>query len=314
MVCFKRIFLSLFTSLVVLGGVACADSTLPLPSLDSYDRVITDNTIAQAVHSGSPVNTVQAIRSFFRGEGNNMLLVMNIVLGTVAIIYLVILGFRMVMAQGNEEQMSGHKKQFGWIIVGLATISVAEFFAYSAFDPVYDITADTQTAAFKSKVLQLVRFGQYIVVGLAFLVGSLSAYNLITGTTGGDDEVIQEEKKVLLSFLFGFGYILFARVIVERIFFVDDGTRADASTGVKEIIGVINYGLGYVIAAAAMMLVLASLYYVTSLGSETQANRAKSLIMACIIGLILAISAFVLGRFFLYIIQGFDPASVGIPT
>ena len=97
--------------------------------------------------------------------------------------------------------------------------------------------------------------------------------------------------------------ILGAEILVRGVFYLPGGNRdgitnQGVTIGIREIIGLVNTLLTITAGAALLMLIVASLYFVLSLGDEERTNCAKSIIISTIIALIVIFSAYSLVRFF----------------
>lgn len=84
-----------------------------------------------------------------------------------------------------------------------------------------------------------------------------------------------------------------------------DSSKANSNTEAKNLIEKIfsfaNVFAGIVLAVSIIMVIVGGLRYITSNGDQKMAEQGKSVIMYSAIGVIVALSAFALGRFF----QGF---------
>lgn len=264
---------------------------LPL-SADGYDRLLKGNKLAKVVDSN--LTSKSSLFSFF-GEEAGVLNTINTVIGVVAIIWFVVLGAKFVFAQGEEEKLSQYKKEFGWIVLGLAFVSVAEYAGTQIFDPTKDIfEGDESLTNFEAKALQIKAYIQYLVGGIALVAGVRSGYNLITN--GEEDEAITKEKAFVKNFLFVVFLMLMPEVIVNSIIFKNQET-VDASWGVTEMVGIVNFSLSFLAGAAALMIILAAMYYVSSFGDEDRMERAKKLIISSIVAFVIVYSSFTLISF-----------------
>ncbi len=284
------------------GGSFAQDiNTLPLPS-GNYAPIIRDNIVQSVIDDGFDEGTENAIRTLFQRKDdrkNDLITRVNIFLGGAAILLLVVLGARFIFAQGEEEKMSKLKAQFGWLILGLAVISVAEFVAFQLVDPA-NPKIDVEQSSFimanlGSKINQIKTFFQIIITGIMLVYLAISGYALITG--GENDETISNEKKFIRSFVLGVVFILMSEVIVRVLSNADP--RSAELTANSEILGIINFILSFLAVAATIMLILSSLYFVSSFGSEDQTKRAKSMVMASVIGIVTALSSFIIITFFI---------------
>jgi len=253
------------------------------------DEIMTDNIVTRA-GNGFVSSTQDSLRNIFRG---NLIKKVNRALGTIAILYLFILGVKFIMARGDSERLSDLKGQFAWIILGLGVISIAEFMGYEVFDTSKDVLEGASARNFEYKIIEVVRFVEYLAGGLMLINALISGYTLIMG--GEEDETISREKQFLKSFLMGTAFILMAEVIVRALSFKD--IHESSRIVVQEIAGLVNFSLSFIGIVATAMLVLSGLYYVISFGDDDQMGRAKKMIMASIVGIIIAFSAYTIVRF-----------------
>jgi len=279
------------------------DDTLTL-SEDSYDSILKHNKINDIVGSGkNQVESASAIRNLIydkkTGKPSALIISVNKAIGTFTIIWLIILGIKFIFAQGAEEDMSKYKRQFGWIMLGLAVVSIAEFAAFQIFDP-NEKLLDPENSSInnlEAKINQIKRFLQILAAGLALFSMIRSGYNLLTTPESGEDETITKEKEFIKAFLFAIIFIVLSETLVRFVFFEKDGTGMNAQVGIQEAAGFINFAVSFVGGAAVLMLILAALYYVTSFGDDDRTSRAKQIIISCIVAIIIITMAYTLIRF-----------------
>ncbi len=271
---------------------------LPLEKGDEDDEgrlddILTDNIITKA-GGGFLYSTQETLHNVFSGT---VIKQTNRVLGTLAVLYLFVLGAKFIMARGDTERLSQLKEQFAWIILGLAVISVAEFIGYEVFDPSggNDILGKGESVKnFDDKVKSIVRYFEYAAGGLILVNALISGYSLIMD--GEEEDSISKEKQFIKSFLMGTAFILLAEVIV-RVLTLKDGIEGSVKIAVGEIAGLVNFSLSFIGVIAVAMLVMAGLYYVISFGDEDQTGRAKKMILASVAGIVIAFSAYTIIRF-----------------
>ncbi len=266
-----------------------------------FDGIMTTNKVQQAIDPNLE-KTQDALKDLFSSSnGTQVILIANRILGIVAILWIMIIGTKMaVVSRGNDENMTNYKKQLGWAVLGLGVISAAEFAGYAVFDPTKDLLTGSASGEFRAKTIQIKHFVQYLAFGVALIACVISGFKLMTAAT--DDETITNEKRFVQAFLIGTGLIFLSEVITRIISFQEqwnqgDGTAA-ATAGVNEVIGIINFALTFVGWASVFMLVLASLYYVASFGSEDQTQRAKRIIIACVVAIVIILSSYAIINFF----------------
>lgn len=289
-------FGSLFGNFGIGGGGGVRSeggggAKIPLSS-GNYDSIMTGNKVNKYVEDSSTENSLKKILS----NRGGLLPIVNKVMGSIAILWLMILGAKFTLSQGDDDKISKYKQQFGWVAIGLAVISVSEFIAFHVFDPTVDVFRGASAGSFAAKAQQIKVYFQIIVGAIAVAACVMSGYNLITG--GSEDEAVTNEKKFLHSFFFGVGFILMAEVITG-IVSLQSGAMGSAGGIVSQVVGIVNLMLTFVAVAAVFMLVLSALYYVSSFGNEDQANRAKSIIINSVIAVLVAVSSFVFISFFI---------------
>lgn len=161
--------------------------------------------------------------------------------------------------------------------------------AREATDPL--LYSDTVVDSLADKVDQIVDYVKIVITGVMLVYLGLSGYSLITSGDGGEEK-LEDEKKFLKTFFLGAALILLAESITRV--FSNRHPQDGIFKGTNEILGLINYALTFLGGAAFVMLILASFYFVTSFGNEEQMGRAKKLIMGCVLGIVVAISSYVL--------------------
>lgn len=340
----KKFFVSLlFGFLTLVGGASVvfadtrgsSDGTttskkLPLDG-SYYDNILTENILSGSISATQKNGTEGVFRSLFYQKGKGFSPFMNRVnaaLGTIALLWFIVLGGKFIFAHGNDEKITACKEQFGWTLAGLVTIGVAEMMAFNILDPdpmteeAEGFLKETTSATnFAIQVHVFKVFVQYIIGGIALIKMMMSGYDLIIGSE--EEENIQKEKGFLRNFFYGGGMILLAEALARivsvtakpegtdttglnvdlatvggtNIKDLAEATYASAETGISEFTGLINFFLSFIGVSAALMLVLASIYYVLSFGSEDQMNRAKRTVIVSVVGIIVVVSSFTLMRF-----------------
>ncbi len=311
----KKYILSLFCGLVGFAGIqtvsAVNENMLPL-SVEHYDSIMTTNNVILPYIDSNDGESEASLIDIFRGSHSGIIWRINIVLGAIAILFLVILGLKFVVSQGDEDHMTKYKTQFGWIVMGLAIISVAEFVAFELLDPSTGkeiLTDPTFFTAFYDKINQIKLFIEIVVVGVVLIKMLMSGYDLMVRSE--QDEAISKEKTFFQSFLFGTILILLAEIIARvlsgskketfgsgvDLTTVGTNVAEGSKTMISEVVGIINFSLSFIAVMSVIMLILASIYYVLSFGDSDQMGRAKRIVISCAVGAIIAVSAFTITRF-----------------
>jgi len=279
---------------------------LPLPVNGAYGGILEDNRLADIVEEQAlSSNFIESvIYGFFSDENIKSA---NVVIGVVAIIYLVVIGVKFILSQGNEEEIQNAQKHFGFVVLGLLVISVAQIAGFVVFNPDQDVNPDyfvnnNIQQVFYAKTMQIKIFIQVLIGGVALLSIITSAFRIMSST--GNEETITKEKQLFTNFLFATVLILMAEVVVTGVFYLPGANREGAnnqaiSIGVEQIMGLITALMSIVAGAALIMMILASLYFVISLGDEERSGRAKKLVIANLVAIVVIFSAYTILRFFL---------------
>ena len=272
---------------------------MPLYS-KGYDSLFTKNQVSEiAEKKAVQKDGVVGIRNILQGQ---IIKISGGIIIAVATIWLIILGISFVVSQGNEETISKNKRQFGWILAGLLAISIAEFLAFNVFDPAGEVNllvekSDAQNS-FINLAQKIKQYAEYLIIGIMLIVLGMTGYNILTNPE--ENEVLEQEKRFVKTFFLGAFLILMAEVIVRALSIGEGSTfDAEASTNIalREFIGLINFLLSFVAGAATFMLIFASIYYVTSFGNEDQTGRAKKIIIASLVAVVVSYSSYVLSSF-----------------
>lgn len=239
------------------------------------------------------------------------------ILGTVAIVFIVYAGVRMVLGWGSDEVYSTQKNTILYGIIGLAAVGLAGEVAniFSVTCP--DFTAPWQTnlqctpGGFLKDPAALIRTNalfseqtKTIVVFIKYFIGSIAVLMIVKSgmrmvTMGASEDKLEIDKKNLFYSILGLGLIIIADTAISQVFYrLDFATNqstnpsVDAARAVKEIVGFTNLIVSIVGPVAVLALLAGGAIYMTSAGNEDKMKQAKRLIMAALAGIILMYGAF----------------------
>ena len=238
------------------------------------------------------------------------------IIGAVAILFIVYSGFRMVTGWGKEEVYTKAKIGMLWAVIGLAIVGMAgevrTIFSLEKGGFLKDPNAILRSAVlFDQRTQIIITFIKYFVgaVAVAFIVRN--GLRLIV--LGASEDKIALDKKNLLYSVVGLILIILADTAVRQVFYKIDLTRypgaggaepvIDPVQGIKEIIGFTNFIVAIVGPLAVLALLAGGVMYLTAAGEEEKMNKAKKLIVAALVGIVLIygafaiVSTFVLGNF-----------------
>lgn len=327
----RQLFSLFWITMILFGSFiapvvihAQVNDFLPLPKNDNLDRSLVDNRIETSTGGETDFKRIVMNPDGERGIINpKNFNTAGAVVASVAVIYFVILGIQFFFSQGNDDRISKLKKEFINIILSLFMISSAFFIGARLLNPENSTPGieeqDKKTFEdFRDKFWDLLEFLPQIVAGIALVMIMLSGFNMVL--RGQEDDVVQREKTFLKSFIIGFAIFVMGLAIAQIASFndrdlagspveiefddvinqgYDRGNPINSSKqGVEEVVGIISYTLTYLSIVTLIMLLISSLYFIINFGDEERATRAKRLVFACAVGLIVSFSAYTLFRIF----------------
>lgn len=241
------------------------------------------------------------------------------IIGAVAVALIVYSGFRMVIGWGKEDVYSQQKNSILYAIIGLAIVGLAGEGANILQvacpeslpgQPTVPCTeggflanpnALLRTAVlFDQRTQIVVTFIKYFVGAIAVLMIVRSGFRMIT--MGGSEEKIATDKKNLIYGGIGLGLIIMADTAIKQVLYKVDLSKYpgiegaqpafSAERGVQEIVGFTNFVVSLVGPIAVLALLAGGVLYITAGGQEDKMERAKRLIFAAMLGLIIIYGAF----------------------
>ena len=284
---------------------ANSQDLLPLPGSGSYSNLPTV--------SGTSAD--QRFNNLVVAVVNNL----RYIIGAVAIGVMVYAGVRMVIAQGNEEEYTTQKRNILYAIIGLAVIGLSgdlvRIFSVGCDATGKDILGQPCVAGgFLKDPNAIVRSAtlfnqrtQFVITFIKYLIGSIAVFGVVRSgmrlvTSSGNEEKLSEDKKGLFYGILGLIFIIMADPIINNVFYKVDLSRYpsvggaapgfDAAQGVKELAGFTNLVVTIATPVAILMLLYAAFSYVTSAGNEEKQGKAKRLIFAVIVGILVMYAAF----------------------
>jgi hypothetical protein len=253
------------------------------------------------------------------------------IIGAIAIVMIVFSGFKMVTGYGNEEVYQKQRNTILYGIIGLVVVAMsgelARIFAVSCpeyTDPTLQTYQCTQGGFLKdpnSIIRTSVIFNQQtkiIITFIKYFIGSVAVFMIVRNgfrmmTMGNDESKIALDKKNLIYSVVGLILIIVADTLVNNVFYKIDTSKypstggaapgIDAAQGVKEIVGFTNMAVSIVAPLAVLSLVAGGIMYMTAMGDDAKMGKAKKIITASIMGIVIVyaafaiVSTFIAGRF-----------------
>ena len=137
----------------------------------------------------------------------------------IAVVFLMLSGFKMIAALGNQEDITKQKTVFLWIGVGVVVMLInrviVQSVIYSYVFKNYKVTYEPDADA---GIIAIMRVVKYFLVRLA--VGAFVAFVYGAGmmiTAYGDDERVSEGRKIIFSAIIGIILILVSYAMVATL-------------------------------------------------------------------------------------------------
>lgn len=241
------------------------------------------------------------------------------ILGAVAILFLIISGLRMVMANGETEVINKQKNVLTYAVIGLILVSVAgdvqKIFGFTApedaqmQDCPVNTTSEGQkffltpnqilcrVTLFNLRVEIIITFFKYILGSLAVFEIIMSAMRIMADT----EDKIEQAKKNLYGGVIGLLMILMSNTVINKVFYKLNFTKAptegvkpglDPARGLAEIAGFTNMVVSFVGPIAILVLLVAAVMYATAGGDQDKMNKARRMIFSAVLAIIIIYGAF----------------------
>ncbi len=219
-------------------------------------------------------------------------------MGTIAVIVIIISGIRLITSAKQVDEISGKQKEnLKYAIIGLILIIAADQFVKQVFygdqGEVYSSGAQLQDAAKRGsdQIKAIYSLLEYISAALAVLMIVIGGVRLVT--SGGNEEVQGKVKKQVTYAVAGLILMGISEFVIKDVIFPKQGSvLSDTEKAKHLIVNFTNFVSGFVSIAAVIMFIYGGYLYVTSFGNEDGTGKAKKIFTGAIIGLLLAMAAF----------------------
>ena len=222
------------------------------------------------------------------------------VAGGLAILWIIVAGVRMILADGDENTLSEQKRAILYGVIGLVIILIMRPLISSLYGVPGEIRTDlisAQDEGFSLEILGIVSFLRAVIGTVAIFYIVMSGVRMLFAQ--GDEDTT---KKLRTSIIWiGTGLILIAinEVLINNIFVFPTQQGDQISTqGVASIINtlgtVLQFILGFVGIIAFGILVYGGAMMIMNFGNDETVDKAKKIIRNALMGIIVIISAFVI--------------------
>lgn len=258
----------------------------------------------------------------------------KVLIGIVAVFFIIFMGAKLVTAGGNEEDVKKATKGLLFSILAFAIISMSEEVAlivgFFKEEAAYGTGTSTggiigspgqileRVHMFDIQVEVVITFIKYLIGSFAVLMVVVNGVKLVTG--GGEEENTKKAKSGIIYALAGLLMMYLADIAVNKVFYKLDKTiysgiegaapATDLQRGIGELVGITNFVVSFVGPLLLLVILIGGVLYMTAGGEEEKMNKAKRVILAGAIGLVVVYGAFALIS---TVVTGyFAPAAVSI--
>lgn len=238
------------------------------------------------------------------------------ILYSIALVYIVLAGLKIVTANGDESAIKSNKDSivfglFGFIIILLADVAVRKVFYGGSGDVAPGECLDHPELCAeqgKAEILQLVFWGKSLLAIIAVIEIIVSGIRMIMAI--GEEDIIKKEKKVFVWVGIGLVILAINETLINDVLYKNElkdtlvgGNNGlevvktvyfspDLQTGVNEFVGVIQFILQFIGVFAIASLIYGGFLMLMNLGDDEMVTKAKTIIKDAILGLIFAYSAY----------------------
>jgi lysylphosphatidylglycerol synthetase-like protein (DUF2156 family) len=139
---------------------------------------------------------------------------MEYFIGAIAVLMLVIYGFRMVASQGNDEVLGKSKKAIMWAVAGLMLIGVSEVLVKDIIFPKEGSTLSDVNKG-KELIVNVTNFTSSFIATVAIAMYMYAGFMYVTAA--GKEDHVNKAKKVFIGATIGLLLAMGAFAIVNSI-------------------------------------------------------------------------------------------------
>lgn len=236
--------------------------------------------------------------------------IVRLLIGSVAVLMAIVSGVQLIVSRANEEAVTNARKALLYSVIGIVMIAISADLA-----ALLDLRNGgligskneiiNRARIFDDAVRVIITFIKYIIGSVAVLMLIVSGLRLVA--SGNSEETVSQEKKHIFVIVLGLVGLIFVDGIIRRVLFnIDNPTEnpsIDLAQGIKEMVGFVNLLVTFVGPIAVLTLVAGGAWYAISMGNDENQEKAKKMIFASLLGIVLIygafgiVSTFIIGRF-----------------
>ena len=222
---------------------------------------------------------------------------LKLIVAPIMVIFAVIMGVRMVSAGSENEEVLIKSKNFAmYAVQGLLVIFVADTLVEVTFGPGGDVfrggdsgvnNQAREVALFLRGIYSLI---QIVLGSVAVLVLVSAGFRYIAGSFS-DDQIATAKRQITWS-LVGLFVVLISEFVVKAVLFPQQGTTLGVNAAEQLFAQVTNFIAGTIGTLAFISCLYAGFLYVTARDNEDNVSKAKGILTAALIGIVIAMAAF----------------------
>jgi len=221
------------------------------------------------------------------------------------ILMIVLIGVKMVVKSDDEDTITTSKKGLTYAIIAFVLLSMSEDIA-----KIFDMSKGTilgspqeilkRVNIFDKQVALIMTFVKYIIGAVAGVTFTRAAVKMVV--SGGDEEEQGNAKKMLMYPIAALMMLFVGEIFITKVIYKVDtkvysgitGVHPsfDAKEGIDQMVGITNFIVGFVGPVAVLALVIGGLMYSFSAGNEDTMEKAKRIVIAAFVGIIIIYGAF----------------------
>lgn len=246
-------------------------------------------------------DSVKMAQSLMEKIGYNI----RVIIGSIAIILIIVSGIKMITAGGNEEIFNKQRSALFFGILGLFFVALAGELAQIFEVGRGGFLKDPNVMLQKSRLFN--RTVEIIITLIKYLISSIAVVFIVRNglrlvLLGGNEEEVAKDRKNIFYAILGLIVILISNPIVNKIFFkIDTSTfpgidpvrpAIDPMRLIQEITGMTNVIAAIAGPLAMLSLLAGGIMYILGGADEQKLEKAKKIITWSLIGLVIIYGAF----------------------
>ncbi|PIR49475.1 hypothetical protein COU79_04665 [Candidatus Peregrinibacteria bacterium CG10_big_fil_rev_8_21_14_0_10_54_7] len=204
----------------------------------------------------------------------------SVIFGGLLIAMLIFYGIKLLVGSHNESTVSEVKMAYAHALAGSIIVGGAFLFSDTFTSPTGNLVDE---APFNTVILNVIVFFKALLATVVLLNIVIQGIRLIVAFEDGD---IDKARKRLLHGMIGAAFVILASTIVDA-FYV---TKTTAPV-IAEAFGIARFALTIFGAIAVIGLIVSGIMLIVSV-EESLKERAKKLVITCVVALAVIITAF----------------------